>query len=85
LDLIYSLANESNIKILAVELLLLAESAPEFRADLATKLCSVTERFAPNKRWHVDTILKVMSIAGQFVPDEVAANLITLIAATPGE
>lgn len=83
LDLIYALANESNIKVLAVELLLLAESAPEFRSDLATKLCSVTERFAPNKRWHIDTILKIMSIAGQFVPDEVAANLVTLIAAAP--
>eukprot|EP01119_Soliformovum_irregulare_P017162 TRINITY_DN504_c0_g1_i1.p1 TRINITY_DN504_c0_g1~~TRINITY_DN504_c0_g1_i1.p1 ORF type:complete len:863 (+),score=300.63 TRINITY_DN504_c0_g1_i1:305-2590(+) len=82
LDLIYALVNEANIKVLAAELLtFLQNSTVEFKADLATKLCSVTERFAPNKRWHVDTILKIMGIAGAYVPDEVASNLITLVAA----
>lgn len=77
LDLIYALVNESNITVLAGELLnFLQNSSSEFRADLAAKLCNVTERFSPNKRWHVDTILKVMSVAGNYVPDEVAANLI---------
>jgi len=84
LDLIYALVNESNIKILAHELLNFLQSASvEFRADLATKLCDVTERFAPNKRWHVDTILRVLSIAGNYVPEEVPCNLVTLIASTP--
>jgi AP-1 complex subunit gamma-1 len=84
LDLIYALVNESNIKILAHELLNFLQSASqEFRADLATKLCDVTERFAPNKRWHVDTILRVLSIAGNHVPEEVSCNLVTLIASTP--
>jgi AP-1 complex subunit gamma-1 len=45
LDLIYCLVNESNIKVLAGELLnFLQVSSSEFRAELAAKLCSVTEK-----------------------------------------
>eukprot|EP01114_Cavostelium_apophysatum_P011948 TRINITY_DN2653_c0_g1_i1.p1 TRINITY_DN2653_c0_g1~~TRINITY_DN2653_c0_g1_i1.p1 ORF type:complete len:828 (+),score=234.87 TRINITY_DN2653_c0_g1_i1:127-2610(+) len=84
LDLIYALVNESNIKILAHELLnFLQGASPEFRSELTDKLCNVTQRFAPNKRWHVDTILRVMSIAGEYIPDEVSANLVSLVASSP--
>jgi len=84
LDLIYSLVDESNIKILAHELLTFLGTANiELRADLSAKLCNVTERFAPNKRWHVDTILRVLAIAGNYVPEETTANLVNLVAATP--
>jgi len=83
LDLIYALVNESNIKVLAGELLnYLSGSSIDFRQDLATKLCNVTEKYSPNKRWHVDTIVKVMSVAGQHVDDEVANNLVTLVASS---
>eukprot|EP01132_Coremiostelium_polycephalum_P006798 gene6798-8434_t len=84
LDLIYSLVSESNIRVLVRELLnflLIADS--QFKSELVAKLCIVTEKYAPNKKWHVDTILRVMSIAGSFIPDEVPSNLIQLISSTP--
>ena len=40
-------------------------------------------RYAPSKKWHVDTILRVMTIAGDFVSDEVISNLIAVITQTP--
>eukprot|EP01117_Protostelium_nocturnum_P002092 TRINITY_DN12733_c0_g1_i1.p1 TRINITY_DN12733_c0_g1~~TRINITY_DN12733_c0_g1_i1.p1 ORF type:complete len:815 (-),score=305.97 TRINITY_DN12733_c0_g1_i1:72-2516(-) len=84
LELIYSLVNESNIKILAHELIIFLQTASvEFRSDLAVNLCRVTEKFSPNKRWHVDTILRVLSIAGNCVSDEVCSNLVGLIASSP--
>jgi len=84
LDLIYALVNEGNIKVLAGELLnYLSSSSSEFRADLAAKIANVTERYSPNKRWHVDTIVKVMTIAGSYLPEVVADNLVTLIASSP--
>jgi len=84
LELIYALVNETNIKILALELLnFLGSCGPELRGDLAAKLCAVTERFAPSKRWQINTILKVLAIAGTSVPEEVISNLIVLIAANP--
>ncbi|PRP77490.1 AP-1 complex subunit gamma-1 [Planoprotostelium fungivorum] len=84
LELIYALVNESNIKILAHELITFLQTATvEFRADLAVNLCRVTERYSPNKRWQVDTILRVLQIAGNCVPDEVCYNLINLVASSP--
>ncbi|KAN0009607.1 hypothetical protein ACTFIU_006904 [Dictyostelium citrinum] len=84
LDLIYSLVTESNIRVLVRELLnflLIADA--QFKSELVAKLCIVTEKYAPNKRWQIDTILRVMSIAGNFIPDEVPSNLIQLISSTP--
>jgi len=84
LDLIYSLVNETNIRILVRELLnFLLISDVQFRPELVAKLCMVTEKYAPSKRWHVDTILRVMSIGGNFIPDDVPNNLVTLISANP--
>jgi AP-1 complex subunit gamma-1 len=84
LDLIYSLVNETNIRILVRELLnFLLISDVQFRPELVAKLCMVTEKYAPTKRWHVDTILRVMSIGGNFIPDDVPNNLVTLISANP--
>eukprot|EP01121_Diplochlamys_sp_Union-15-3_P013136 TRINITY_DN4040_c0_g2_i1.p1 TRINITY_DN4040_c0_g2~~TRINITY_DN4040_c0_g2_i1.p1 ORF type:complete len:738 (-),score=127.72 TRINITY_DN4040_c0_g2_i1:25-2238(-) len=84
LELIYALVNPSNVRILVRELLsFLTVADVEFRPDLTARLCSVTEQYAPTKRWHVDTILKIMSVAGSYVPDDVCSNLIALIAQTP--
>jgi len=69
LELIYCLVNEKNIKILAHELLnFLSASSPDMKANLAAKLCRITEKFAPSKKWYVDTIIRVMSIAGNDLP-----------------
>lgn len=49
LDLIYSLVNESNIRILVRELLnFLLISDVQFRPELVAKLCMVTEKYALN-------------------------------------
>ena len=37
------------------------------------------DQFAPNRRWHVDTLITMLTIAGNFVPDNVVATLVTLI------
>ncbi|EFA84585.1 clathrin-adaptor gamma chain [Heterostelium album PN500] len=84
LDLIYSLVNETNIRVLVRELLnFLLISDSQFKPELVAKLCIVTEKYAPTKRWQVDTILRVMLIAGNFIPDEVPSNLIQLISSNP--
>jgi AP-1 complex subunit gamma-1 len=77
---VYSLVNTNSVRTLVRELLqFLVNSDVEFRADLAAKICLVTEKFAPNKKWHIDTILRVLSIAGEYVNDDVIASLIALV------
>ena len=60
LDLVYALVNEGNIIGLTKELLdYLAVADPEFRPDLTAKIAALVQRFAPDKRWHFDSLLQV--------------------------
>jgi hypothetical protein len=41
-------------------LLFLEKTDPEFKAQCSSNIVLAAERFAPNKRWHLDTLLKVL-------------------------
>lgn len=63
LELTYALVNESNVRVLIRELLSFLEVADtEFKLGITTQVCLSAERFAPNKRWHIDTVLRVLKI-----------------------
>lgn len=80
LELIYLLVNESNVKPLTKELIdYLQVSDPEFKGDLTAKICSIVERFSPEKIWYIDQMLKVLSESGNHVKDEVWHSLVVVI------
>ncbi|KAK4488848.1 hypothetical protein RD792_004638 [Penstemon davidsonii] len=80
LELVYLLVNESNVKSLTKELVDYLEiSDPEFKGDLTAKICSIVEKFSPEKIWYIDQMLKVLSEAGNNVKDEVWHALIVVI------
>lgn len=80
LELGYALVNQSNIKVLVRELLnYLMVADTEFRQDLTTKICIVVDKYAPSRRWHFDTMLRVLTTSGPFVKDEVVNGLIYII------
>ncbi|KAI5679173.1 hypothetical protein M9H77_10123 [Catharanthus roseus] len=80
LELVYLLVNESNAKPLTKELIEYLEvSDPEFKGDLTAKICSIIEKFSPEKIWYIDNMLKVLSEAGNYVKDEVWHALIVVI------
>lgn len=63
LELSYALINESNVRILIRELLAFLEVADnEFKLGMTTQISLAAERFAPNKRWHIDTVLRVLKL-----------------------
>jgi AP-1 complex subunit gamma-1 len=67
LELSYALINESNVRILIRELLAFLEVADdEFKLGMTTQICLAAERFAPNKRWHIDTMLRVLKLVRLF-------------------
>ncbi|GKV14476.1 hypothetical protein SLEP1_g25355 [Rubroshorea leprosula] len=80
LELVYLLVNENNVKPLTKELIEYLEvSDQEFKGDLTAKICSIVEKFSPEKIWYIDQMLKVLSEAGNFVKDEVWHALIVVI------
>ena len=63
LELTYALVNESNVRIMIRELLSFLEVADnEFKLGMTTQITLAAERFAPNKRWQIDTMLRVLKL-----------------------
>ncbi|CAI0386419.1 unnamed protein product [Linum tenue] len=80
LELVYLLVNESNVKPLTKELVdYLEVSDQDFKGDLTAKICSIIEKFSPEKIWYIDQMLKVLTEAGNFVKDEVWHALVVVI------
>lgn len=83
LDLSFSLINENNVRVLTRELLAFLEVADtEFKQGMVTSICAAAEKYAPNKRWHIDTVLRVLKLAGNFVRDEILSSFIRLVSQT---
>lgn len=85
LDLIYALVTPNNVRALIKELLnylSLTSGDAEFKTDLTEKICMVADKFAPSKRWHIDSLINVLATAGSLTTDNVAADLVLLISQT---
>ncbi|KAI0034451.1 adaptin N terminal region-domain-containing protein [Vararia minispora EC-137] len=84
LELSYALVNEQNVRVLIRELLAFLEVADnEFKLGMTTQISLAAERFAPNKRWHIDTVLRTLKLAGNYVREDILAAFIRLVAHTP--
>lgn len=61
--------------------LLVADS--EFKKELSNKICQICEKYAPTKKWHVDTVIKTLTLSDHHVREEYISQVITVIATTP--
>ncbi|KAI9891113.1 MAG: clathrin associated protein complex large subunit [Vezdaea aestivalis] len=84
LDLSFTLINETNQRLLIRELLAFLEVADnEFKPVMTSQIGIAADRFAPNKRWHIDTMLRVLKLAGNYVKEQILSSFVRLIATTP--
>ncbi|SCV72510.1 BQ2448_4047 [Microbotryum intermedium] len=83
LDLLYSMCDTSNSKVIVSELLKYLPIADyTLREEMVLKIAILTEKFAVEYEWYVDTILKLMSIAGDHVGDEVWYRIVQIVTNT---
>ncbi len=83
LDLSFTLINESNVRVLIRELLAFLEVADnEFKPNMTSQIGIAADRYAPNKRWHIDTMLRVLTLAGNYVKEPILSSFIRLVATT---
>lgn len=78
LELIYHLVNETNVETLTAELLNYLVLCPrEHRADICARILKVVDRFSPDDRWRVDTLITTLTIAGrEATPDVQSATVV---------
>jgi AP-1 complex subunit gamma-1 len=80
IDLAFILMNRQNIKVLARELLVSLETTTnEEKAKISRRLCECANRYKSNKRWEIDTVCRVLKIAGGYVEQDVINNFIRLV------
>lgn len=87
LDLLYRMTNPVNIEFITEKMLeFLRGTTDDFLKQVLTKrICSVSERYAPNNAWYIKTITELFEISGDMVEQEVAQNLMSMIAEGTGE
>ncbi|CAJ1410681.1 unnamed protein product [Effrenium voratum] len=85
LDVTFALTDETNIKSMTKELLnYLLVAEPDFKEELCSKVCMAVEtKFSPNRRWQIDTLIKVMCLGGSFVKEPQREKFCRVVAATP--
>ncbi|KAJ3346575.1 clathrin associated protein complex large subunit [Entophlyctis luteolus] len=80
LDLSFFLINSQNIRILTRELLSFLEVAEaDIKTSVASRIVDFAGRFRPNKRWEVDTSIRVMRAAGANVDPLVINHCVKIL------
>ncbi|WVR09438.1 hypothetical protein IAU60_006505 [Kwoniella sp. DSM 27419] len=80
LDLLYSMCDTSNSKVIVGELVRYLQTADyNLREEMVLKIAILTERFATEYEWYVDTILQLIAAAGDHVGAEVWYRVVQLV------
>ncbi|KAK0556402.1 hypothetical protein OC846_001227 [Tilletia horrida] len=80
LDLLYSMCDVTNAKVIVAELLRYLHIADyTLREEMVLKIAILTEKFATEYTWYVDTILQLISSAGDHVGEEVWFRVIQIV------
>jgi len=86
LELIYYMVNQGNVESLAAELLNYLVLCPrEHRRDICTRILRVVEKFSPDDRWRVDTLITMLTIAGREASRDVQSATIIYISRSPAD
>lgn len=84
LELSYVLINSSNVRLMVRELLSVLETCDtEFKPQLVFQIALNAERFAPNVKWHIDTLIRMFVHAGNFTKENVLSAFILLVINAP--
>jgi len=80
LDLLFAMCDRDNAVSLVAQLLkYLAVAEESIKAEMVLKLAILSERYAPDMRWYVDTILSLIAHAGDYVSDEIWHRAVQII------
>ncbi|KAJ1945721.1 hypothetical protein FBU59_002229, partial [Linderina macrospora] len=80
LDLLYSMCDVSNAKVIVSELLRhMAVADFALREEMALKVAILTEKYATEYSWYVDVMMRLLSLAGDHMGDEVWHRVVQVI------
>ncbi|KAJ2549326.1 hypothetical protein EV175_004494, partial [Coemansia sp. RSA 1933] len=82
LDLLYSMCDVDNARAIVSELLRhMAVSDAALREEMALKVAILTEKYATEYSWYVDVMMRLVSLAGDHMGDEVWHRIVQVVLA----
>lgn len=80
LELTYQLVTQQNVRELTREMLNYLVVAPtEHREHLCGRIATVVDKFSPSPRWRLETLITMLSIAGNHCDDSVASSTVAYV------
>ena len=80
LDLLYSMCDTTNARPVVNELLRYLQSADYgIREEMVLKVAILTEKYATDAQWYIDISLRLLSMAGDHVSDEVWQRVVQIV------
>jgi AP-4 complex subunit epsilon-1 len=79
LDLLFKMTNTQNVEPIVEKLLTYLKDAPiesQTRKDLVIKINELTDKFAPNKKWYINTMNKLFEMGGDLVTQDLTDKFI---------
>lgn len=84
LDLLFVITSFSNAERIVDELLLNLSSADvDIKDEIIVKIAILSEKFAKDLTWYLDTLVKVIMIAGDFVSEDVWHRVVHIVTNHP--
>ncbi|KJE92386.1 epsilon-adaptin [Capsaspora owczarzaki ATCC 30864] len=82
LDLLYKMTNPHNVTVIVDKMISYLRSTVDvfLQTDLIARITQLTERYAPDNCWFIQTMNSIFDLGGDLVQPEVAHNLMRLVA-----
>ncbi|KAG7815318.1 hypothetical protein KL924_000404 [Ogataea haglerorum] len=80
LELTFAIMNQQNVRVLTKELLaFLQNSDDELKEYITTQLCIACNKYRPDVRWHFETLISLLKLAGNHFSRDIVSNVLALI------
>lgn len=81
LELAFAILNEQNIRVLIREILTFLEQCTdnELKPYITSQITIASSRFAPNEKWHFDTLIRMLKVSGNYITSDIISNILALM------
>lgn len=81
LELAFAILNDQNIRVLIREILSFLENCQdnELKPYITSQLVIASSKFAPNEKWHFDTLVRMLKVSGNYVTPDIISSILALV------
>lgn len=80
LELMFLVCTEDSVKLITKEMLLyFKEDEPQLKEDIALKVAILSEKYAQDFKWYIESIVKMIELAGDYVSEDIVFRFLQIM------